>query len=394
MTNAKNTDNGKRGMHLVNTESNTGASKLESGLADVEEIIEDLRQGRMVILMDDEDRENEGDLILIAEKATPEHINFMARYARGLICLTLTPDRCEQLRLPLMVERNRTPYATNFTVSIEAAVGVTTGISAADRARTVLAAVAPDAQATDIVQPGHIFPLMAQPGGVLRRAGHTEAGCDLARLAGCEPAAVIVEIMNEDGSMARRADLEVFAREHDLRIGTIADLIAYRAMKEKTVVCVRQQAVQTEYGTFQLHVYHDEIQDHLHAALVLGDVRGEDAALVRVHVQNTLRDTWHIQAGRGSGWTTGRALARIAEEGCGVLVWISNAESPDEVLADLTGSEPEPRIDMKGYRMVGTGSQMLQDLGVRRMRLLSSPIKFKAISGFELEVVEYLEWKE
>ncbi len=370
-----------------------GDGREDSVFAGVEELIDEMRRGRMVILMDDEDRENEGDLILAAEKVTPEHINFMARHARGLICLTLTPERCDQLRLPLMVERNRTPYSTNFTVSIEAAKGVTTGISAADRARTVQAAVAADARPEDIVQPGHIFPLMAQPGGVLRRAGHTEAGCDLARLAGCEPAAVIVEIMNDDGSMARRPDLEKFASEHGLKVGTIADLIAYRAMKEKTVTCVRDQEVETEFGRFRLYVYHDEIQDHLHAALVAGDVRNADAALVRVHVQNTLRDTWHIRSGRGSGWTTGRALARIAQEGCGVLVWLSNAETPDEVLASLTGPGNDPPIDMKGYRMVGTGSQILQDLGVRRMRLLSSPIKFRAISGFELEVVEYIEWK-
>ncbi len=390
MTQSKSPGGGRAGIHLVGD----AAGENENLFAGVEELIEEMRQGRMVILMDDEDRENEGDLILAAEKVTPEHINFMARHARGLICLTLTSERCEQLRLPLMVERNRTAYSTNFTVSIEAATGVTTGISAADRARTVQAAVAQDARPEDIVQPGHIFPLMAQPGGVLRRAGHTEAGCDLARLAGCEPAAVIVEIMNDDGSMARRPDLERFASAHGLKVGTIADLIAYRSMKERTVSCVREQEVQTEFGTFQLYVYQDEIQHHLHAALVAGDVRAAEAALVRVHVQNTLRDTWHIQSGRGSGWTTGRALARIADEGCGVLVWLSNAETPDEVLASLSGTPDDPPADIKGYRMVGTGSQILQDLGVRRMRLLSSPIKFRALSGFELEVVEYIEWNQ
>src|SRR5690554_5976870 len=251
-----------------------------------EEIIEDIKAGKLVILMDDEDRENEGDLIMAAECVTPAAINFMARYGRGLICLTLTEERCQQLRLPLMVDQNNSPYATNFTVSIEAAEGVTTGISAADRARTVQAAVAKDAKPSDLVMPGHIFPLKAKPGGVLNRAGHTEAGCDLARLAGFEPAAVIVEILNEDGTMARRDDLFKFAREHNLKIGTVADLIAYRIKHERTVERVAETELPTEYGNFRLYAYQDTVSNAMHFALVRGSVMPDEPVLVRVHVQN------------------------------------------------------------------------------------------------------------
>ncbi|MES9844018.1 MAG: 3,4-dihydroxy-2-butanone-4-phosphate synthase, partial [Candidatus Sedimenticola sp. 6PFRAG5] len=253
-----------------------------------EEIIEDLRQGKMVIIMDDEDRENEGDLLMAAEMVTPEAINFMARYGRGLICLTLNKERCQQLRLPLMVGVNESQHATNFTVSIEAAEGVTTGISASDRSTTVLAAVKEDAQPQDIVQPGHIFPLMAQPGGVLVRAGHTEAGCDLARLAGMNPSSVIVEILNEDGTMARRPDLELFAKEHNLKIGTIADLIHYRVRNEKTIERISECTLPTEYGDFKLVAYQDCIDNELHLALVKGNVTPDEPTLVRVHMQNTL----------------------------------------------------------------------------------------------------------
>ncbi len=256
-----------------------------------EEIIDELREGRMVIIMDDEDRENEGDLIIAADKTTPAAINFMAKYGRGLICLTLTKERCRQLRLPLMVNTDDQLESTNFTVSIEAAEGVTTGISAADRATTVLAAVKSDAQPQDLVQPGHIFPLMAQPGGVLVRAGHTEAGCDLARLAECSPTAVIVEILNEDGTMARRPDLERFAAEHDLKIGTIADLIQYRIQNEKTVERVTSCSLPTQHGDFQLLAYQDVIGNEMHLALVKGEISPERPTLVRVHVQNSLCDT-------------------------------------------------------------------------------------------------------
>ena len=274
-------------------------------LNSTEEIINDIRQGKMVILMDDEDRENEGDLIIAAERVRTEDINFMATNARGLICLTLTQERCEFLGLPLMVNENNTPYNTNFTISIEAATGVTTGISAADRARTIQVAVGQESQPEDIVQPGHIFPVMAQPGGVLRRAGHTEAGCDLGRLAGYLPAAVIVEIMNEDGTMARREDLEEFALKHDIKIGTIVDLIHYRIANEHTVTRIETHLMQTRYGEFTVHSYRDAISGSLHMAFVKGNINKDDPVLVRVHIPNTLRDICYYQAKITGGiWRT------------------------------------------------------------------------------------------
>lgn len=362
----------------------------------IEEIIDDIRQGKMVILMDDEDRENEGDLIMAAEQVRPEDINFMAKHARGLICLTLTEERCQQLNLPLMVNDNRAQHSTNFTLSIEAAEGVTTGISAADRARTVRAAVARNAKPSDIVQPGHIFPLMAQPGGVLSRAGHTEAGCDLARLAGFDASSVIVEIMNEDGTMARRPDLEKFAEEHDLKIGTIADLIQYRSVNEKTVECIASRKVNTIYGEFDLNIYQDSARKEKHFAFVKGDVRSDDPVMVRVHVGNTVRDVFTLLPGDGyKPWTFSSALERVAQEGKGVVVQICHSETPDDVHSDieqLLGEKPavKPSSDYV-YRQVGTGSQILRDLGVKKMRLLSRPFKFNALSGFELEVAEFID---
>jgi len=360
------------------------------------DIIEDIRQGRMVILMDDEDRENEGDLIMAAEKVRPEDINFMARNARGLICLTLTEARCRQLGLPLMVAESHASHGTNFTVSIEAAQGVTTGISAADRARTVLAAVAKNATPRDLVQPGHIFPVMAQPGGVLTRAGHTEAGCDLARLAGMEPAAVIVEIMNDDGTMARRPDLEAFARQHGIKIGTIADLIQYRTVHEKTVTCVNERQVQTLYGDFILKTYLDSARNERHFALIKGDLDSSEPTLVRVHVGSTARDLmalWPDRDADSKPWTCQSALQRITEEGRGVVVLICHNETTGEIEESIdwimTGKPRSPSHQL-AYKQVGTGSQILQDLGVQKMRLMSAPYKFNAISGFNLEVVEYI----
>ena len=361
------------------------------------EMIEDIRQGRMVILMDDEDRENEGDLIIAAERVRPEDINFMARYARGLICLTLTEARCRQLGLPLMVTENHASHRTNFTVSIEAAEGVSTGISAADRARTVQAAVRRDAVPKDLVQPGHIFPVMAQPGGVLTRAGHTEAGCDLARLAGFEPAAVIVEIMNDDGTMARRPDLEKFARLHGLKIGTIADLIQYRTVHEKTVECINERQVQTLFGDFTLKTYLDGARNERHFALIKGDIDPAEPILVRVHVGSTARDLMGLWPGRDEAytpWTCQAALARIAAEGRGVVVLICHNETTEEIEESIdwmmTGKPRVPSQQL-AYKQVGTGSQILQDLGVHKMRLMSAPYRFNAISGFHLEVVEYIE---
>ncbi|PPC76946.1 3,4-dihydroxy-2-butanone-4-phosphate synthase [Pokkaliibacter plantistimulans] len=362
----------------------------------VEEIIEDIRQGKMVILMDDEDRENEGDLILAADKVTPEHINFMAKYARGLICLTLTRERCEYLKLPLMVSANGTPYATNFTVSIEAATGVTTGISAADRARTVQVAVNADSRPEDIVQPGHIFPLMARPGGVLSRAGHTEAGCDLARLAGLTPASVIVEIMNEDGSMARRPDLEEFARTHDLKIGTIADLIHYRTLHEKTIEQVAEAELQTEFGAFKAVTFLDRIQGKSHLALVRGEINAAEPTLVRVHMAEVMRDIIGVQS--PGKWTMRSSLQAIAEAGSGVAVLLAGQQCEDLGAALESFVHPKrSRVAQREggvsgvYQTVGTGSQILRALGVGKMRLLSSPVKFTAISGFDLEIVEYVE---
>ncbi|WP_339896866.1 bifunctional 3,4-dihydroxy-2-butanone-4-phosphate synthase/GTP cyclohydrolase II [uncultured Gilvimarinus sp.] len=362
----------------------------------VEELIDDLRQGKMIILMDDEDRENEGDLIMVAEQVRAEDINFMASHARGLICLTLTRERCEQLGLPLMVQDNKAKYSTNFTTSIEAAEGVTTGISAADRARTIRVAAAENAVPDDIVQPGHIFPIMAQPGGVMVRAGHTEAGCDLARMAGYESASVLVEIMNADGSMARRPDLEEFARTHELKIGTIADLIHYRATKEQTVECINKRSVTTEYGDFELHTYRDLARGDLHFAMVKGELDAEDDTLVRVHVMDTARDLLAIKRPSVDGvcsWTYAEALKRIEREGKGVLVLICHDEATTDVEESidwLLSGRPQRRSPDVVYKQVGTGSQILRDLGVRKMRVMSAPMRFSALSGFDLEVVDYV----
>ncbi|SDU90626.1 bifunctional 3,4-dihydroxy-2-butanone-4-phosphate synthase/GTP cyclohydrolase II [Pseudomonas sihuiensis] len=353
-----------------------------------EELIEDIRAGKMVILMDDEDRENEGDIIIASECVTAEHINFMARFARGLICMPMTRERCELLKLPLMAPRNGSGFGTKFTVSIEAAEGVTTGISAADRARTVQAAVARNAVAEDIVSPGHIFPLMAQPGGVLARAGHTEAACDLARMGGFEPSGVICEIMNDDGTMARRPELEKFAEEHGLKIGTIADLIHYRLIHERTVERISEQPLDTELGQFNLVTYRDGVEDTAHMALTLGTICAEEPTLVRVHNMDPLRDLFMVnQPGR---WSMRAAMAEVAKAGSGVVLLLGNPLTGPELLALISRQQP---ANPATYSTVGAGSQILRDLGVRKMRLMSSPMKFNAISGFDLEVVEYLPSK-
>lgn len=360
-----------------------------------EEIIDDLRAGKMVVIMDDENRENEGDLVMAAAKTTPDDINFMARFGRGLICLTLTQERCRQLRLPLMVGDNGAAFSTNFTVSIEAAEGVTTGISAADRAHTIQCAVATDASPEDVVQPGHVFPLMARPGGVLARAGHTEAGCDLARLAGFEPAATIVEILNDDGSMARRPDLEKFAAEHKLKIGTIDDLIRYRMANERTVERVAECELPTEHGTFHLYAYQDVMENGLHLALVRGEIDPEVAAPVRVQVENVLSDT--VGALTAGSWTLQQALKRVADEDHGVVVFIRQPRSDSDLVRavqqfQLQGSAADEQADPDdNYRTLGIGAQILSDVGVRKMRLLSSPKTFHGLAGFDLEVTEFIE---
>ncbi len=366
-------------------------------ISSAKEIIEDIRQGKMVILMDDEDRENEGDLIIAAEKITPEVINFMATHGRGLICLTLTKERCERLGLPLMVHANNAQFSTAFTVSIEAATGVTTGISAADRAQTVIAAVAPNASASDLVQPGHIFPLMAQEGGVLTRAGHTEAGCDLARLAGFTPASVIVEILNEDGTMARRPDLEIFGEKHGIKLGTIADLIEYRNLNETTIEKVAQCQLPTEYGLFTLHTFKDTIDQQTHFALCKGEIDAHQPTLVRVHLQDVFSDLLHSTRGAGRSWSLGEAMSRIQEEG-GVLVVLSKEENAEAIINKVKAFEAQDKADSQETnvwrgvsRRVGIGSQILANLGVKEMRLLSSENKrYHALSGFGLNVVEYI----
>jgi 3,4-dihydroxy 2-butanone 4-phosphate synthase / GTP cyclohydrolase II len=361
-------------------------------LNSTEDILAELRAGKMVIVMDDEARENEGDLLMLASRVRPEDINFMARYGRGLICLTLTRERCQQLRLPLMVSETDRARRTNFTVSIEAAQGVTTGISAHDRARTVRTAVAPGARPEDLTQPGHVFPLMAQPGGVLTRAGHTEAGCDLARLAGEEPAAVIVEILNEDGSMARRADLERFAKQHELKIGTIADLIRYRLATERSIERIAESRVPTDHGEFTLHCYEDHVHRDVHLALVRGRIDPKVPTLVRVHLLDTLGDVVGVRWER-LGWPLRSALERVAAEGSGVVVILRGREDPRVLLAALArGPQADIEVDTSSdLRTYGIGAQILRDLGVRRMRVLSAPKRLHAISGFGLEVVEYID---
>ncbi len=364
--------------------------------SDIEDIVSDIRGGKMVIMVDDENRENEGDLIMAAARVRPEDINYMARYGRGLICLTLTRERCAQLRLPLMVVDTDQRHATNFTVSIEAADGITTGISAHDRARTVQAAVAGDAAPEDLRQPGHIFPVMAQPGGVLTRAGHTEAGCDLARLAGLEPAATIVEILNEDGSMARRPDLERFARRHDIRIGTIADLIRYRLEKESYVERIAVRSVTTRYGEFALYCYDDQVNRTVHVAMVKGELDGSRDPLVRVHTLDTLGDTLGVEAA-GLGWPVSAALERIAKEEAGVLILLRDQESSRDLMdaVNTLGREQDElgrqRSGDSVLRTYGVGAQILKDLGVNRMRVLSAPKQMYAISGFDLEISEYVD---
>jgi len=353
-----------------------------------EELIEDIHQGKMVVLMDDEDRENEGDLVMAASCVKPEDVNFMAKEGRGLICLTLSEERCRQLDLPLMVSSNNAQHGTNFTMSIEAAEGVTTGISAADRAVTIQAAVAPNARPADIVQPGHIFPLMAEPGGVLHRAGHTEAGCDLARLAGFEPSAMIVEIMNEDGTMSRRPDLEVFAEKHSLKIGTIADLIHYRLFNEKTVEKISEEKVNTQFGEFTSTVFQDLVDNERHLIIHKGDLSDANKPpVIRAQYFDVWRDAIGVQLPDRFSWSTQNALEYIAKEGNGALMLFGQTVSSEDMFTlmgnVMTSNEASKRI--------GTGSQILRQLGVQKMRLLSSPMRFNALSGFDLEIVEYIE---
>ena len=353
------------------------------------DIIEEMRQGRMVILVDEEDRENEGDIVLAAQFTTAEHINFMAKHGRGLICLTLTEDRCKQLNLPAMVQKNGSGMGTNFTVSIEAATGVTTGISASDRARTIQAAVAPNAKPSDIVSPGHIFPVAAQNGGVLVRAGHTEAGCDLSALAGLTPASVICEILKEDGSMARLPDLIEFAKQHNLKIGTIADLIQYRNENECLVKRAAERNVETPYGPMRLIAYADMIAKETHLALVKGDITPDKEVLVRVHEPLSVFDLID-ESSRSHSWNTLQAMRKIQEADAGVVVLLHNSEDAEALVERIKFADEPVRLrqDLRNY---GIGSQILLDLGVRKMKLLAAPRKMPSIVGFGLEITGYVE---
>ena len=368
-----------------------------SGLNSIDEVLEDLRAGKMAVIMDDEDRENEGDLIMAAERVRPQDVNFMARYGRGLICLTLTRDRCRQLRLPLMVSDTDSSHRTNFTLSIEAAEGVTTGISAHDRAHTIRTAVAPQARPEDLRQPGHIFPLMAQPGGVLTRAGHTEAGCDLARLAGFSPAAAIVEILNDDGTMARRPDLERFAALHGLKISTIADLIRYRLKNERSVERIYERDVQTEFGSFRLCCYEDHVNKNVHLALVKGDLNSSVPPLVRVHLNDTLRDVVGVRS-EHLGWPLQAAMRRVAAEPSGIVVILRTEVSPREFMDGVRQLDARPTaargVGATVVRTYGIGAQILKDLGLKRMRVLSAPKQLQGLSAYDLEVTEYVDGGE
>ncbi|MEI8324200.1 MAG: bifunctional 3,4-dihydroxy-2-butanone-4-phosphate synthase/GTP cyclohydrolase II [Betaproteobacteria bacterium] len=362
------------------------------GISSVADIVADMRAGRMVILVDEEDRENEGDLVLAAEHVNAEAINFMARFGRGLICLTLTRERCERLLLPPMTVRNGDKKGTAFTVSIEAAEGVSTGISAADRARTVQAAVALHAQPNDLVQPGHIFPLQAVDGGVLMRAGHTEAGCDLAAMAGCVPAAVICEIMNDDGTMARLPDLQLFGAEHGVRIGTIADLIEYRSRTESLVHLLGSRPLHTAFGEFTAHAFRDKPGQGLHLALVKGQWEASDAVVARVHEPLSVLDALEVNRAMHS-WSLEAALQRVAQEGRGVVVLLNCGEDAQQLLAQFDGTAraayaPERgRMDLRNY---GVGAQILRECGVHRMQLMGTPRRLPSMTGYGLEITGYL----
>jgi 3,4-dihydroxy 2-butanone 4-phosphate synthase/GTP cyclohydrolase II len=361
-------------------------------ISPVKDIVEDMRAGRMVILIDEEDRENEGDLVLAADHVTADAINFMARFGRGLICLTLTRERCQLLELPPMTVRNGDKKGTAFTVSIEAAEGVTTGISAADRARTVEAAVAKNAKPDDLVQPGHIFPLQAVEGGVLIRAGHTEAGCDLAAMAGCSPASVICEIMKDDGTMARLPDLQLFAAEHGLKIGTIADLIEHRSRVESLVEKVGSRPINTAFGEFTLHAFKDKTSHGVHLALVKGQWAAGDAVLARVHEPLSVLDA--LEVGRTMhSWSLDASLDRVAKEGTGVIVFLNCGESSEQLLAQFDGTArsshgPERgRMDLRTY---GIGAQILRECGVTKMTLMGNPRRMPSMTGYGLETVGYI----
>lgn len=368
-----------------------------SGISPIESILQDFAAGKMVILVDDEARENEGDLLIAAESITPDHINFMATHGRGLICLSLSEERCKKLQLPLMVRENTSPYSTAFTVSIEAAKGVSTGISAADRAMTVRAAVSPDAQPSDLVTPGHIFPVISEPGGVLTRAGHTEAGSDLAKLCGFEPASVLCEILNSDGTMARLGDLAQFSKIHNIKIGTIADLIRYRLATESTVKREDETDLQTDYGEVRAITYRDEVRGNTHLALVKGEIQADVPTILRVHVFTGLSELIDAITPGGHSYSVRRALQRIMLEGAGAVVILNYQQDFSGLTNVDTDADNLPPSESSGsndVRIVGIGSQIAADLGFGKMRVLGHPMRMHGLSGFGLTVVEYLPPEE
>ena len=354
----------------------------------IEDIINDLKKGKMVILVDDEDRENEGDLLLAADHVTPEFINFMAKYGRGLICLTLTEDKAKKLKLPLMVEDNQGKLGTNFTVSIDASSGISTGISAADRAKTIMSAILPESDHTFINRPGHVFPLIAHSGGVLYRAGHTEAGCDLAALAGATPASVICEILNDDGTMARLPDLIKFSKKHNIKIGTIADLIEYRSKKEKLIKKISEEKINTEFGSMNLIVYSDLLTKNMHLALVKGVIKKNDEVMVRVHEPLSILD--FISRETSHSWPPLRAIEAINNEEKGVIIFLNYNESQDSITSKLSlkNTALKKSTDLRNY---GIGSQILVDIGVTKMKLLAAPRKMPSMTGYGLQVTEFIE---
>lgn len=357
-------------------------------ISPITEIVEELRQGRMVVLVDDEDRENEGDLVMAAQFVTPAEINFMAKHGRGLICLTITEERGKQLNLEPMVMNNGTKMGTNFTVSIDAEKGIATGISAADRAHTIQAAVNANARPVDIVSPGHVFPLIAQKGGVLVRAGHTEAGCDIAKLAGLEPAAVICEILKDNGEMARLPDLLAFAAEHDLKVGTIADLIKYRSQTERLVVRIAERVVETVYGQFNIIAFHDSVTNETHLALVKGDISSNKSVLVRVHEPLSVFDLLDTTS-KSHSWSLTQAMQTIDEADAGVIVMLRRDEKAEDLIQSIK-SVDLPVSNRHTLKYYGIGAQILRDLGVVKMRLMGESRKIPSMSGFGLEVVEFV----
>ena len=350
------------------------------------EIIEDIKNGKMVIILDDESRENEGDLICAADLVTPEIINFMASKGRGLICLPMSTNLCEKYDLQMMTSNNKAANRTAFTVSIEAAEGITTGISAADRAYTIRTAVNKDSKASDIVQPGHIFPLKAMEGGVLSRAGHTEAACDLAKLAGLQSAGVICEIMNDDGTMARRDDLIKFGKDNNIKVGTIADLIDYRLSSDSTVEAIHEKDVSNEFGDFRLIVWRDIINDEYHFSLSKGNLQSIESPLVRVQTHSILQDTLGIED-LGKNWSIRKSLERISKEEAGLFVLINHRDAKSYWLNKLEDKEVEPKANR---RVIGVGSQILRALDLKKISVLGTPTKYNAVSGFNIEITGFV----